>query len=249
MGAVVVVFVASLGLLVRGTTAKNDALLPTGEAAVVSEAPSLSLGEAVRRREFWLLFVIVNTGMGGGLIVLNHVGQMSNALGQDPSKATILVSLVSIANCLGRVVYGVLPDTFAAMPRPLFCLANLLLMGTAQALLAYGSIVCLYLGAMGAGFCYGGFFTLFPSLVGELFGMQHFATIYNVLTLALSSASFLYSTVLASTLYDWQAAIHPAPSGVGCVGSTCYRYTCGIMVGACAVGAGCAIALHALARK
>mmetsp|Transcript_97312 Transcript_97312/g.175756 ORF Transcript_97312/g.175756 Transcript_97312/m.175756 type:complete len:206 (+) Transcript_97312:3-620(+) len=163
--------------------------------------------------------------MGSGLVLLNHAGQMVAALGGDQTRTAMLVSLISIANCVGRVMLGLVPDALGdRFSRTFFLLGNTVIMICAQLILAYGSIETLFLGGLITGFAYGGFWTLVPSLVAEFFGTKFFASLYNCLSLAISGASLVFSTWLASRLYEGQAASHPGPSG-GCAGSKCYRNT------------------------
>ncbi|CAK0850981.1 unnamed protein product [Prorocentrum cordatum] len=175
---------------------------------------------------------------------------MVDALGGGESMRAILVSLVSVANCLGRVLFGVAPDALAVgAPRALFLAANLVLMGCAQLLLSLGSLPSLVAGAALAGFSYGGFWTLSPAMLAELFGRRWIATIYNSMSLAVSSASLVFSTVLASHFYDVQSGLHPAGGGAGCTGPTCYRLTHLIMASAAGAGLVSAAVLRDRARR
>lgn len=247
--------VCSLVLLAHGSAIEGPAQLftiaddPYAGAPADGAFPSFGLGDAARQADFWFLFLVVFTGMGSGLVVLNHVGQMVTALGGSENATAILVSLISIANCFGRIAFGVVPDALGAVPRPLFCAINLAIMACAQLLLAIGAMPTLCAGAVVAGFSYGGFWTLMPSLVSELFGTRNFATLYNCQSLAVSCASLTFSTIVASSLYDRQAVQHPTAKGRGCEGSTCYRTISLIMVAACCVGIASAAALHFLDRR
>jgi len=255
--AVTMVFLSLLLLMLRGAVSGGGPLLATspppsmvGRGRELAAPDGTPLGQALRRADFWLLFVIVFAGMGSGLVVLNHVGQMASALGHDASTTVVLVSLISIANCFGRVLFGILPDMGSGkVPRPIFCMVNLAVMSCAQLLLAVGATPALFTGSIVAGFSYGGFWTLMPSLVSELFGTATFATLYNFQSLAVSSSSFVFSTSLAARFYDSEASLHPAPSGSGCAGSTCYRKTSLMMACMCVVGMVAAAVLHGLTRR
>lgn len=204
----------------------------TTEEALVGGVPP---SRALRMPEMWLLFVIMFTAMGSGLVVLNNAGQMADAFGHDEKETALLVSFISVANCFGRMAFGIVPDLLRHIPRAAFCAGNLVLMGSAMGLVAVGAKPALFVGGVIAGFSYGGCWTLVPTLVCENFGTESFATLYNVLSLAVSSASLIFSTTMASRLYDEQAKLHPALAG-GCLGPTCYRSAGLIMVAACGVG-------------
>jgi len=228
-------------LMIRGTWSSQDPLLDAEQVgrsdglAGADVGAGLPLSKALRMPELWLLLLIGFVGMGSGLVVLNNAGQMVDSFGPDAKATTMFVSLISIANCFGRITFGLVPDLFSHVPRPLFCAANVVIMGGAQSLLAIGGKPAFFAGGIITGFSYGGFWTLMPTLVVEIFGTSTFATLYNFQSLAVSASSLTFSTFLAGHLYDREAILHPAAAG-GCSGPTCYRTTCLVMVAACAVG-------------
>lgn len=242
------VFLGVLPLMARGSLSPartGSEVLAPGAAAPISGRDGVSVGRALTTPDFWLLFYVVFVGMGGGLVVLNNVGQMVVALGGDEKLVTVLVSMCSIANCFGRVSLGVLSDAFGdRAPRTAFLAGNLVLMLSAQALLAAGTLPLLFIGAVMAIFSYGGYWTLVPSIVADLFDTVFFATIYNCMSLAVSSASLVFSTLLAARLYDAAGQGHPGASGEGCSGATCFRLTHMVMAAAAGTGVLSAWMLH-----
>merc|ERR1711974_6973 len=139
---------------------------------------------------------IMFVGMGSGLIVLNNSNQMVKAIGGDQNSNAILVSLISIASCFGRISFGVAPDVLGSFaPRPVFIALNCMLMVLAHALLSFATMPGLWSGAVLAGFSYGGFWTLGPSMISEIFGTKHFATLYNFMSLAVSLGSLVFSSL------------------------------------------------------
>ena len=99
-------------------------------------------------------------------------------------------------------------------------------------LLGASSLPVLYLACAMGGLAYGAYWALLPTLVAELFGVAHLASIYNTLTLAVTSSSLLIATLLASTIYD----SHVVPPAKQCYGDECYHLTHLIVAGICAVG-------------
>lgn len=63
-----------------------------------------TLGQALIKADFWLIFCSLLLGSGTGLTVIDNLGQMSQSLGYDNTH--IFVSLISIWNFLGRVGGG-----------------------------------------------------------------------------------------------------------------------------------------------
>ena len=49
---------------------------------------------------------VFNAGMGAGLMLLNNLAQLVIALGGRPGSQAVFVSLFSVANCGGRLLFG-----------------------------------------------------------------------------------------------------------------------------------------------
>lgn len=67
---------------------------------------SVSLKEAFSRYEVWVIFLLVVSLTGTGLVVLNNLSQLHNALANDSSFSTAAAALSSIFgvfNCYGRI--------------------------------------------------------------------------------------------------------------------------------------------------
>jgi len=126
------------------------------------------------------------------------------------------------------------------------------------------------------GAAYGAVWSLIPSIVGDLFPPQRFATFYNLFALAASGSSLLLSTILATRVYAAHAhapgevqggftppgAEAPVDTGGGmvgvggpgggaaeCHGGACYRATHLTVLAVCACGAACALVLAARNRQ
>lgn len=93
-----------------------DMLLAVGEGAVKPSKRRPKRGEDFRFREaivkadFWLLFLVYFTGVGTGITVNNNLAQIGIAQGLHDT--TVLVSLFSFGNFLGRLGGGVVSEHF-----------------------------------------------------------------------------------------------------------------------------------------
>ena len=67
---------------------------------------SFTLVEAMVTLDFWLHAIAFAASGGAGLVVINNIAQMVAARGGPPSDADVFVSIISIANCAGRLVAG-----------------------------------------------------------------------------------------------------------------------------------------------
>lgn len=164
--------------------------------------------------DFWLLFTITALLSGTGLMYINNVGSISQALfakgnpNYDEGKAAQLqasqVSIVSIMNCLGRVSIGMLADftkSFLKLPRS-FCLPLI------ACIFIISQITCYYVEDVGAlwkasallGAAYGAMFGLFPTIVIEWFGLPHFSENWGFVSLSPMIGSNIFSIAFGRNL-------------------------------------------------
>ncbi|CAN1838912.1 Protein NUCLEAR FUSION DEFECTIVE 4 [Linum perenne] len=213
-----------------------------------------TLGQALIKADFWLIFFSLLLGSGSGLTIIDNLGQLSDSLGYDNTH--VFVSMISIWNFLGRVGGGYISEVVVrdyAYPRPVT-------MAVAQFVMAFGHIFfafdwpgAMYIGTLLIGLGYGSHWAIVPATASELFGLKKFGALYNFLTLANPAGSLIFSGVIASSIYDReaekQAGIHHNPNSqfsifpnffgaeetLKCEGSVCYFMTCMIMSGFCVI--------------
>lgn len=109
-------------------------------AATVSEslrAPAAPAGApfagALLCLDFWLVFIVLTVGTGAGLTVINNVASLGESLGGGQPTQDLLVTLTSIANCVGRMAGGAASDGLARwLHRPGWLACNVALMAVAQ---------------------------------------------------------------------------------------------------------------------
>lgn len=95
----------------------------------------------------------------------------------------------------------------------------------------------IYIVSIVMGSCYGAHWAIVPSAASELFGLKSFGALYNFLTLASPAGSLIFSGVIASGIYDYEAKIQNATNhnlladgeALTCYGTICYSITCGIL--------------------
>jgi len=63
----------------------------------------------------------------------------------------------------------------------------------------------LHIGCIVIGLCYGVHWSVMPATVSELFGLQHFGVLFNVVATSMPLGSFLFSSLIAGSLYDYEA--------------------------------------------
>lgn len=151
-------------------------LLVLGVCGMLAGRPShrprarLSLGAAVRTREFKLLYV---SGALQGFSLFTffvHIVPYAESRGSSRFAAAALLGVVGIFSTLGRLVFGPIADRFGRIPT--FQAAVALMAASFLIWFSepgyYGLVV--FAGMLGA--AYGGWVAMSPSVVAELFGVE-----------------------------------------------------------------------------
>ena len=97
------------------SVSEGDMLLAEGEGAVKKKrrpkrGEDFTFQEALIKADFWLLFLVYFAGVGSGVTVLNNLAQVGIA--QGAYDTTILLSLFSFCNFVGRLSGGVVSEHF-----------------------------------------------------------------------------------------------------------------------------------------
>lgn len=173
------------------------------------------------------------TGTGSGLVVINNLGQITKALGASADGADVYVMLLSIANCLGRLVIGAISDgTARHISRPAWLAIAVASMGGSQVLASFADLNSLYAVVVWTGASYGMFWSLGPALISDRFGQANFASIYSLSSVSTGLASYLLSAIMAGALYQ----AHTPAGSTTCLGAECYKTTFIILAGMCGAG-------------
>ena len=172
---------------------------PAADAARSGQVPGLSLGEALRDRRFWWLYLSIVLAAPSMFIPFAHVSAAARDMGIDAASAVGLVGLIGIGSLVGRFVIGALADRLG---RTLTLLLMQASMGLA--LLAwYGAdgYPMLVFFALWFGLSYGGIVSLLPAICMDLFGARAVAGIIGTLYSGAALGN-LFGPVLAGAVFD-----------------------------------------------
>lgn len=221
-------------------------LLAEGEGAVKKRrrpkrGEDFNFSEALIKADFWLLFLVFFVGVGTGVTVLNNMAQIGIAVGVHDT--TILMSLFSFGNFVGRLGGGVVSEHFVRskiIPRTIWMTLTQVIMIITYLLFASAIDGTLYAATSLLGFCYGVQFSIMVPTVSELFGLKHFGLLYNFISLGNPIGAFLFSGLLAGYIYDNEAAkqhgFDALASTMTCLGPDCFRLTFLILAAVCGFG-------------
>ncbi|KAI9466659.1 major facilitator superfamily domain-containing protein [Lactarius psammicola] len=146
--------------------------------------------------DFWIVcFIHILLG-GTGLMYINNVGAIAQALfahgnaGYEEAESSAWqaaqVSVISLANCLGRILIGITADAVksrAHVPRS-FCipLVSTLFIFALLLLIVINDVHHLWAASGLVGLAYGCWFGLLPTISIEWFGLAHFSENWGIIS-------------------------------------------------------------------
>ncbi|XP_062078235.1 protein NUCLEAR FUSION DEFECTIVE 4-like [Humulus lupulus] len=221
-------------------------LLAVGEGAIKRKrrprrGDDFTFTEAIVKADFWLLFFVYFVGVGSGVTVLNNLAQIGSAQGLPDT--TILLSLFSFGNFLGRLGGGVVSEYFVrlkTLPRTVWMTVTQTTMIINYLLFSSAIKGTLYPATALLGICYGVQFSVMIPTVSELFGLRNFGLFFNFMSLGNPLGALLFSGLLAGYIYDNEAAkqhgLHRSDPTVACLGPNCFRLTFYALATVCGIG-------------
>ncbi|KAI3684427.1 hypothetical protein L6452_33651 [Arctium lappa] len=203
-----------------------------------------TLMQALVKADFLLMFFSLVLASGSGLTIIDNLGQMCQSLGYE--NPHVFVSMISIWNFLGRVGGGYFSEIIVrkyAYPRPVAMAGVQVVMAGSLFYYAVGAPAAIYVVSIVMGLCYGAHWAIVPSAASELFGLKSFGALYNFLALASPTGSLIFSGVIASGIYDYEAKkqsslahhVFHDNEELTCYGTVCYSITCGILSVLCII--------------
>ena len=198
---------------------------PAGTSQPVAGAVDLEPGQMLRSPQFYAIWVMFIFSAMAGLMTIGNIKLFGiealqtsglSAVKASAIAGTAMAIFYSIANGLGRIIWGIISDRIGRKKA-------LVLMCTLQGIIMIlfywmGSVVgLLYLGAAIIGFNYGGNFALFPTITADLFGTKNVGRNYGWVFTAYGVGGII-GPIMAATIRDvgqnWMAAF--VISGVAC---------------------------------
>ncbi|KAK3265188.1 hypothetical protein CYMTET_26110 [Cymbomonas tetramitiformis] len=186
--------------------------------------------QTLQSLDFWLIFMAFTASAGSGLMVVNNLADIVQAQHGSQSIIDIFVSLFSIANCFGRLFFGLYSDYCVnRIDRPVFFTVILVLYTITNFLLAFSGLPMLYLLLPFVGFLYGGVWSVAPSVISEVFGLKHMGSNYGLVVPGATIGGLLFSTLLTADVYK----SHTNGNGE-CRGNACFQLSFLVIGGCCA---------------
>ena len=183
---------------------------------------SVPLSESIKSWRFWSVYFMFLIMMGTGLMVIDNINAIAESIGEYPSN--FFVTLVSLANGIGRFVTGILSDKVASFVSKttllwIFCL----LMCLAQFLFSFGSTTLLYPCLLSVGFIFGSCVSLTAVIMADIFGSRFIATNFGLIDSAPIIGSYIFVSAIVALFYSDNTV--DDQGGLSCVGVGCFRYS------------------------
>uniref|UniRef100_A0A7R9WAM0 Nodulin-like domain-containing protein n=1 Tax=Pseudictyota dubia TaxID=2749911 RepID=A0A7R9WAM0_9STRA len=194
---------------------------------------SLSTWRTWTKLDFWLLFASFACTTGCGLFVINNISTMVQSIGGEDSFSGILVFLLSICNCVGRIIMGMLADQPRLSKVALFRGVSLLMavaLFVSAAARTETALVSLIVTVAIAAMAYGASWVLIVGVLAEWFGNVDFGKDYGLMAMGPALSGMIFN---AASAWIYQQHAYTAAPGVDeggadlnagiCLGLVCYR--------------------------
>lgn len=186
--------------------------------------------------EFWLLFILLALLCGIGLMTINNIGNIAQALwlAYDPdtpasfiAKRQVLhVSILSVMSFTGRLTSGIGSDILVRkynLSRFWCVFAASIVFISAQVCaltITYPTLLVLVSGI--SGFAYGMLFGVYPSLVAHTFGVHGLSQNWGTMTLAPVISGNIFNLIYGR-IYDSHSVVDDKTGDRECLeGQNCY---------------------------
>lgn len=177
-----------IGMLVGAPLMKAapDGYVPEGWTPPVTAKGSgrdYTSGEMLRTKQYWFLLIMYLFANMSGLMVIGHASPISQEIaGLTVAQAGAIVSVLSIANTIGRFLSGAASDKIGAQRVvTIIYVINAILLISLQMMTSFVTIA---LGIGGLAVCFGAMMGAYPSIVLDYFGVKHSGTNYAFIFLA-----------------------------------------------------------------
>jgi len=177
---------------------------------------SVSRNDALRTRQFYLLWGILFINVTAGIGILAQASpMMQDMFKRTPLQAAAVVSLISIFNAGGRFMWASASDyigrrnTYAT-----FFLAQLVLFLLILRFAADGRWVLFEISLFGVFTMYGGGFATIPAFLADIFGPQNVGAIHGAVLTAWSAAAIVGPVIITELSNRAKAALPPGAERV-----------------------------------
>lgn len=194
----------------RGSSVRRS----TSRAKPVHDGPNVYGKQLWLTPDFYLVFVIMSLLSGTGIMYINNVGSISQALyakgnpNYDELEASrwqaAQVSTLSIGNFAGRILIGLIADLLRfrlRLPRAYcFCIVSTLFVVSQLFAINVNDVAHLWKATALLGLAYGSLFGISPTIVIDWFGLSHLSENWGFISLSPLVGGNLFSLMFGRNL-------------------------------------------------
>lgn len=202
--------------LVPGRIASRESSVrrSRSRATSVHDGPNVYGKQLWLSSDFYLVFVIMSLLSGTGIMYINNVGSISQALyakgnhNYDEVEASrwqaAQVSTLSVCNFAGRILIGLIGDLVRyrlRLPRAYcFCIVSTLFVVSQLSVISVNDVAHLWKATALLGLAYGSLFGITPTIVIDWFGLSHLSENWGYLSLSPLVGGNLFSLMFGRNL-------------------------------------------------
>ena len=225
VGMLILAVLFPVGAWVTRSSPSDMHLLPDGvpwEAGAGRESgrefgqvPSLSLGDAIKTRNFWLLLGGSALVMGSINTVIQHFVLFLQDHGYSRTLASRFLSALLVASLVGRVVVGYLADRF--VKKNTMAIFYAVIGASIPLLLIANHPVAAWSFTVAFGVAMGADYMLIPLVTAECFGVQSLGKLLAIIIMGYSVGQWV-APWIAGRIFDAYHTYNPAWKLMGAAG-------------------------------
>jgi OFA family oxalate/formate antiporter-like MFS transporter len=154
------------------------------------EEASVDLGRMLKDKRFWVLFYVFFAGTFAGLLFNGNLKPIGQSFGVGANSAVIAISLFSIGNAAGRIMWGIIHDLLGGKKTVIISLSGLAICMLLLLTVSHNDVSFLIVTFI-LGLCFGSNFVSYAADVSDHWGVARLDIIYPAISIAYGMAGIL----------------------------------------------------------
>ncbi|WBW96474.1 L-lactate MFS transporter [Oceanirhabdus sp. W0125-5] len=159
---------------------------------------NFSVKEMLKTKVFYIIWVMFLFGCMSGLLVIGLAKDIGIQLaGLEPAVATNAVAMAALFNAGGRLGWGTISDKIGRIKVVLFLFIITAICMIVMSVVPLNFVIyftCL----AGISFCFGGFLSVLPTIIGEFYGIKNLGANYGLVFQAYGIAALVGPIIVAN---------------------------------------------------
>jgi MFS family permease len=170
-----------------------------GKRELKTDSPNFTLGEVLRNRYFWLVFLMMFCMGVFSISITVHIVPHIIHIGISPATAANILAVAGGVNFIGRVAFGPLADRIGS--RQANCIGFVIMIAGLIGLIFMKDVWMFYVFAVLFGIAQGGMGTVQSPIIAELFGVRSLGAIFGACGLGLMIGASI-GPVITGYIFD-----------------------------------------------